>query len=127
MFASTTPIRSGTLRRPPVQRALVTCVAICLCTSCAPTADARTESALREFRAVGTDPRRLEIFCAMGKVLDTVDEKDDAAAEAAIASYLKELGPEFEKAWKIGEDVDENSPDGKALTSAIDELAGMCD
>ena len=110
-----------------MQRALVTCLAICLCTSCAPAADATTEPALREFKAVGTDPRRLEIFCAMGKALDIVDEKDDAAAEAAIASYLKELGPEFEKAWYVGEEVDENSPDGKALRAAIDELTGMCD
>ena len=110
-----------------MQRALVTCLAICLCTSCAPAADATTESALREFKAVGADPARLKIFCEMSKALDAVDEREDAAAEAAIEGCLKALRPEFQKAWDVGEDIDETSPDGKALTDAIDELAGECD
>jgi hypothetical protein len=110
-----------------VQRVLIACLAICLSTTCALGADPKVEAAVKEFKAVGSDPRRLKIFCSMSKALDAVDEKDDAAAEAAIEGYLEELGPEFEKAWAVGEEVDENSPDGKALRAAIDELTGMCD
>ena len=108
-------------------RVLVAFVAFCLCTSCASADDPKIESALKEFKAVGADPARLKIFCEMSKVLDAVDEREDAAAEAAIEGYLKALGPEFQKAWDVGEDIDETSPDGKALTDAIDELAGECD
>jgi hypothetical protein len=109
-------------------RVLIACVvAFCLWTNGALALDPKIEAALREFKAVGSDPGRLKIFCAMSKALDAVDEREDAAAEAAIEGYLKALGPEFQKAWKVGEDIDENSPDGRAITAAIDELAGECD
>jgi hypothetical protein len=29
-------------------------------------------------------------------------------------------------AWKIGGDVDENSPDGKVYTAALDDLTSKC-
>lgn len=76
---------------------------------------------------MGSDPARLKIFCAMSKAFDAVDEREDATAEAAIEGYLKALGPEFQKAWDIGEDIDANSPDGRAMTAAVDALAGECD
>ena len=101
-------------------------VAFCLSASYASAADPKIESALKEFRAVGSDPARLKIFCEMSKALDAVDEREDAAAAAAIESSLKALGPEFQKAWDFGEDIDENSPGGRAMTAAIDELAGEC-
>jgi hypothetical protein len=111
----------------PVQKVLAACVAFSLFTTCASAADPKVESALKEFRAVGSNPERLKIFCAMSKAVDAVDERDDAAAEAAIEGYLKALGPEFERAWDVGENIDETSPDGMALTDAIDRLVGMCD
>ena len=107
-------------------RVLVAFVAFCLCTSCASADDPKIESALKEFRAVGSDSARLKIFCEMSKALDAVDEREDAAAAAVIESSLKALGPEFQKAWDFGEDIDENSPGGRAMTAAIDELAGEC-
>jgi hypothetical protein len=108
-------------------RVLVACLAFSVWTNGALALDPKIESALREFKAVGSDPGRLKIFCAMSKALDAVDEREDAAAEAAIERYMKMLGPEFQKAWNVGEDIDENSPDGRAITAAIDELAGECD
>ena len=114
--------------KSPMPRVLVACVvAFCLWTNGALALDPKIEAALREFKAVGADPGRLKIFCAMSKALDAVDEREDPATEAAIEGYLKALGPEFQKAWKVGEDIDENSADGRAITAAIDELAGECD
>ena len=105
----------------------ISVVALCFCMSCAVAADPRIDLAVTEFRKVGADPQRLKTYCAMSNALDTAEEKDNAVAAAAMERYLKELGAEFEKAWHVGDDVDENSPDGKALSAAIDELTGMCD
>ena len=115
------------LKELPVQKVLTAFAALCLYTTSVLAADPKVESALKEFRAVGSDPERLKVFCALSKAVDAVDEREDAAAEAAIEGYLKALGPEFQKAWDVGDDIDETSPDGKALTDAIDKLVGMCD
>lgn len=50
----------------------------------------------------------------------------DAAAEAQIDGYAKQLGPDFRSTWDAGDDVDENSPDGEKLNAALDELANKC-
>ena len=110
-----------------MQKVLAAFVAFSLFTTCASAADPEVESALKEFRVVGSNPERLKVFCALSKAIDAVDEREDAAAEAAIEGYLKALGPEFQKAWDVGDDMDETSADGKALTDAIDRLVGMCD
>ena len=108
-------------------RVLVSCVTFCLCTSCALAADPRIDSAIQEFKAVASDPARLKTYCAMSNAVDTAEEKDNTVAKAAIDRHMKELGAEFEKAWNVGDDVDENSTDGKALSAAIDELTAQCD
>ena len=108
-------------------RVLIAYVAFCLCASCALAADPRIDSAIQEFKAVASNPARLKTYCAMSNAVDTAEEKDNTVAKAAIDRHMKELGAEFEKAWQVGDDVDENSPDGKALGAAVDELTGQCD
>ena len=115
------------MRRRTMSRVLIAFVAFGLCTSGALAVDPAISAAIQEFKAVGVDPAKLKIFCAMSKALDAVDERDDAAAEAAIAGYVKALGPEFEKAWEVAEDIDENTPEAQVLNAAIDELTGLCD
>ena len=127
MFAWHADMGRPNLKELPVQKVLTTFVAFSLFATCASAADPEVESALKEFRAVGSNPERLKVFCALSKAVDAVDERENAAAEAAIEGYLKALGPEFQKAWNVGEDIDENSDDGRAITAAIDELAGECD
>ena len=39
---------------------------------------------------------------------------------------MKQIGPDFESAWNAGEDVDDDTPDGKVFVSALDELADKC-
>jgi hypothetical protein len=58
--------------------------------------------------------------------MDAMEEKQDTAAEAKIQSYVKQLGTEFETAWNSISDVDVETPDGKAITAALDDVAGKC-
>jgi hypothetical protein len=58
--------------------------------------------------------------------MDAMGEKQDAAAEAKIEGFMKQLGSEFETAWNVGNDLNENSPDGKAFNAGLDELSGKC-
>ena len=41
--------------------------------------------------------------------MDKAGDNPDAAAEAQIDGFVKQLGPDFETAWNAGESVDENS------------------
>jgi hypothetical protein len=107
-------------------RAFVTCAAICLLAYPAAAADPKVEAAAKVFQSVSTDAQRVKTFCEMAKVMDSAGEKPDAATQAKIQSYMKQLGSDFETAWKIGGDVDENSPDGKIYTAALDDLTGKC-
>jgi hypothetical protein len=39
---------------------------------------------------------------------------------------VDQLGADFKDAWNAVEEIDENSPDGKALNSALDQLEKKC-
>ena len=65
-------------------------------------------------------------FFAMSQTMEAAGESEDAATKAKIDDYLKQLGPEFEAAWKVFRETDQNSPEGKALNQAVDELGGDC-
>jgi hypothetical protein len=53
-------------------------------------------------------------------------DKQDAAGEAKIQGYVKQLGTDFETAWIASADVDAETPDGKAISGALDDLTGKC-
>ena len=107
-------------------RALVTCAAICLLAYPAAAADPKVEAAAKVFQSVSADAQKVKTFCEMAKVMDSAGEKADAATQAKVQSYMKQLGSDFETAWRIGGDVDENSPDGKIYTAALDDLTSKC-
>ncbi len=89
-------------------------------------ADPKVEAAAKVFQSVSADAQKVKTFCEMAKVMDSAGEKADAATQAKVQSYMKQLGSDFETAWKIGGDVDENSPDGKVYTAALDDLTSKC-
>src|ERR1700680_2691283 len=109
-----------------MKRILVTCIAVllgaCPCFAASP----NVEAAVKTFSAVGADAGKLQIFCEMTKAIDAMGDKQDAAAEAKIQGYIKQLGTDFEAAWNTGDDADESTPDGAALRAAVDDLAGKC-
>jgi hypothetical protein len=105
---------------------LVASLAVGLTPLVAQAADAKIDAAVKTFKQVEGDAAKLKTFCAMSNAMDAEGDKEDAAADAKIDGYMKELGPDFETAWNAGENLDENSPDGKRLNDAMDELASKC-
>ena len=62
----------------------------------------------------------------MSKVMEDAGDQADAVAEQKIQTLIKQLGPEFETAWNIGGELDENSPDATAYNSALEDLSNKC-
>src|ERR1041385_94023 len=89
-------------------------------------ADPKVDAAVKTFKQTENDPGKVNTFCEMTKVMDAAGEKEDAATDAKIDGYMKQLGPEFETAWNAGENLDEKSPDAKAMDDAINELQSKC-
>ncbi len=109
-----------------MMRTLLVPAAVCLTAVSALVADSKADSAVATFKSVGSDAGKLKIFCEMNSAMDNAGDNPDAAAEAQIDGYVKQLGPDFESAWDAGDSVDENSPDGEKLNAALDELANKC-
>lgn len=109
-----------------MKRILVTCIAVSLGAYPGFAASPKVEAAVKIFKAVSADAGKLKIFCEMTKAMDAMGDKQDAAAEAKIQGYTKQLGTDFETAWNAGDDADESTPDGAALRAALDDLAGKC-
>lgn len=108
-------------------RTLAACVAaLCLAASTALAASPKIDAAIKTFKAVAGDAGKLKTFCEMSKVMEQAGEKEDPKIDAQIQGFVKKLGAEFETAWAAGEDVDENSADGKAYNAALDDLSSKC-
>ena len=107
-------------------RIVVGAAVVCLGAFSAMAASPKIEAAVKTFKAVAADPARLKLFCAMNSALDDAAEKKDKAAAAKVPQLMKQIGPDFESAWNAGEDVDDDTPDGKVFVAALDELADKC-
>ena len=103
-------------------RRLICCLAFLIASESA-FADAKIDSAISVFKQTETNAVKLMTFCAMSQAEEAVGGNDDPATKAQIDGYLKELGPDFEAAWKAFRETDRNSPEGKALNQAVDERA----
>lgn len=82
--------------------------------------------AIKTLQAVGNDPARLKLYCDIQQAAEALGDKEDAAAEAKIDEMTKQLGPDFEKAFAVMEDLDENSADAKEFYEAFDQLDTRC-
>ena len=102
-----------------MKRVVFAAVAVCLAAAPDLAASPKIDAAVKTLKAVSADPAKLKIFCDMSKVMDAAGEKADAAADAKIAGYMKQLGPDFETAWNAAEGL-------KAYNGALDDLAGKC-
>ena len=109
-----------------MKRVVFAAVAACLAAAPAFAASPKIDAAVKTFKTVSADPAKLKIFCEMSKAMDAAGEKADAASEAKIDSLMKQLGADFETAWGAVEGLNENSPDGKAYNTALDDLSGKC-
>src|SRR5262245_40253222 len=109
-----------------MKRTIAIVIAACAGAYAVLAASPEVESAIKAFKAIGADTSKLNTFCTMTKLMDGVGEKEDKEAESKIAGYMKQLGPDFEAAWKTADTIEEASDDGKALNAAIDDVAGKC-
>ena len=109
-----------------MKRLAIAVAAVCLAASGALAASPKVDSAIKTFKDVSSDPGQTKTFCDMVKTMDAMGDKEDAAAEAKVTGLMKQLGPDFEAAWTAADDLDENSEDGEAYATAMDELTGKC-
>jgi hypothetical protein len=107
-------------------RALAAAITLFLVATPALAASPQVEAAVKVFQAVGADANRLKTFCEMNQIDKKMGEKEDPALKAQIDKLLDQLGADFKAAWKAVEDIDENSPDGKVLNAALDQLEDKC-
>jgi hypothetical protein len=89
-------------------------------------ASPKVESALKVLQAVGADANKLKAFCELMGVDEKLGDKEDLALEAQMDKLLDQLGADFKVAWNTIEDIDEHSPDGRALSAAMDLLEAKC-
>ena len=107
-------------------RPLAVCTLMCLSVVAASAADPKVDQAIATFKSVGSDQAKLKTYCEMADAVEAQGDKDNDASEQATDSYLDKLGPDFEAAWQVNEDTDDNSPDGKRLSAALEELENAC-
>jgi hypothetical protein len=113
-------------REAKMKRLLVAGAAILIGAGALPAASPAVDLAIKTIESVGTDPAKLKIFCSLNKVLQESGEKDDPAAQKQVDDLVAQLGAEFSAAWDIGDELDENSPDGQEFYGAVDALAEKC-
>jgi hypothetical protein len=105
---------------------LIGWVLLALTANSAFAADPKIDSAITVFKKTQTEAEQLKTFCAMSKAMEAAAGNEDAATMAEADGYLKQLGPDFESAWKTFREADPNSPDGKVLNRPVDELGSKC-
>jgi hypothetical protein len=89
-------------------------------------ASPKVEGALKVLQAVGTDANKLKTFCELMDLDEKLGDKQDPVLEAQMDKLLDQLGADFKVAWDMVEDTDERSPDGRALSAALDQLEDKC-
>jgi hypothetical protein len=109
-----------------VMASLGACAAAALGAGAAPAATPQVDLAIKAVQAVGNDPARLKLFCEFHKLLQSVGDKEDDAAQKQIEDLVTKIGPDFSAAWDIADELDENSEDGQEFYDAVDTLAEKC-
>lgn len=92
--------------------------------------DPKVEAGVKTFAAVEADAEKLKTYCAMSKVMASASDENDAAkseaADKEISGYMTQLGPDFQKAWDMGAELNPDTEDGKAMNAALDKLEEKC-
>jgi hypothetical protein len=109
-----------------VVASLGACAAALLGAGVAPAASPQVDQAIKAVQAVGNDPARLKLFCEFHKLLQSVGDKEDDAAQKQIEDLVTRIGSDFSAAWDIADELDENSTDGQEFYDAVDTVAEKC-
>ena len=109
-----------------MKRILIVSAAIAIGAGTLPAASPAVDLAIKTIEAVGADAAKLKIFCSLNKLLQESGEKEDPAIQKQVDDLVAQLGSEFSAAWDVGDELDENSPDGQEFYTAVDALAEKC-
>ena len=109
-----------------MKRILIACVAVAIGASTVPAASPAVDLAIKTIESVGADAGKLKLFCALNTLLQSAGDKEDPAVQKQIEDLVTQLGPDFGAAWDVGDELDENSPDGQEFYAAVDTLAEQC-
>jgi hypothetical protein len=121
-------LRGGTIcdQESTMKRILFACAVMAFGAGAVPAASPAVEGAIKTITAVGADPGKLKVFCDLNKIVEASGDKEDPQVEKQVEDLIGKLGPEFTAAWEVGDELDENSEDGKAFNAAVDALAAKC-
>jgi hypothetical protein len=109
-----------------MKRILLACAAVAIGASALTAASPEVEKAIKSLQAVGADAGKLKLFCGLNTLLETAGEKEDPAVQKQIDDTIAQIGPDFAAAWDAGDQLEEESPDGKEFFAAVDALAQKC-
>jgi hypothetical protein len=90
-------------------------------------ASAQVDQAIKSIQTVANDAGKLKLFCELNELLQEAGDKEDAEATKKVEDLITQIGTEFSAAWDVGDELDENSPDGQEFYAAVDNLADKCD
>jgi hypothetical protein len=107
-------------------RALPAAMMLLLITTPTLATSPKVEGAVKVLQAVGADANRLKTFCELMDLDEKLGDKHDPVLEDQMAKLLDQLGADFKVAWDAVEGIDERSPDGRALNTALDQLEDKC-
>ena len=107
-------------------RALVSAITLFLVTTLALAASPQVEAAVKVLQAVGADPNRLKTFCELMEIEEEMGETDAPAINTQMDKLLDQLGADFKAAWNTAEEIGDESPDGKVVNAALDQLKDKC-
>jgi hypothetical protein len=109
-----------------MKRILIVGAAVVIAAGALPAASPAVDLAVKTITSVSSDPAKLKIFCSLNKLLQDAGDKEDPAIQKQVDDLVAQLGPDFNDAWDIGDELDENTPDGKEFFGAVDALAEKC-
>jgi hypothetical protein len=89
-------------------------------------ASPEVDAAVRVFRTVATNPAKLAIFCQLNRVLEEAGDQFDAATEETVQSLVSRIGPDFEAAWDLGAELEDDSANAATYDATVEALSSKC-
>ena len=106
-------------------RALASAITLFLVTTPALAASPQAEAAVKVFQAVGADANRLKTFCEMMQIDKKNARRKPRPLSPRWTNCLISLGRISRPPGTLPK-VSTNSPDGKVLNAALDQLEDKC-
>src|SRR5262245_20585936 len=76
-------------------------------------ASPQVDQAIKSIQSVANDAGKLKLFCELNELLQEAGDKEDADTLKKIEDLITRIGSDFSAAWDVGDELDENSPDGQ--------------